>query len=229
MTGCGTTCAYVSVVRNTYLNGTTTNTPLNSTFTGTTFPDTFSFLGNSSYTYTVTPYNALGSPGTPVTTNPAVSPLPSLTTTTLTAVANTYGQNTLSFTLGNLTGFYDVSMALVTKGVVGNYFVYNPNVSGATYSDTSSGYVGGSSYAYFITPRNALQQLGSSTITNTVSPPIQSVTSTKNVGVIDTTGNTLVMYYPFEFIPSAVRPGYTPKYQSVVDPSSMMIYYGFDV
>jgi len=229
VTGCGTTCAYVSVVRNTYLNGTTTNTPLNSTFTGTTFPDTFSFLGNSSYTYTVTPYNALGSPGTPVTTNPAVSPLPSLTTTTLTAVANTYGQNTLSFTLGNLTGFYDVSMALVTKGVVGNYFVYNPNVSGATYSDTSSGYVGGSSYAYFITPRNAFQQLGSSTITNTVSPPIQSVTSTKNVGVIDTTGNTLVMYYPFEFIPSAVRPGYTPKYQSVVDPSSMMIYYGFDV
>jgi len=229
VTGCGTTCAYVSVVRNTYLNGTVSNMSVNSTFTGTTFTDnTVTFLGDSSYNYTITPYNALGANGTSVTTT-TVSPPATLTVGALTTVADIYGKNTLSFTLGSLATFYDVSMALVTNGTIGTYFVYNPYISGATYSDASSGYVGGSNYYYQITPRNAVQQLGSALVTNSVSPAIQSVTSTKNVSVIDTTGNTLVMYYPFEIIPSAVRPGYTPKYQSVVDPSSMMIYYGFDI
>jgi hypothetical protein len=229
VTGCGTTCAYVSVVRNTNLNGGITTTAVSPTiFTGTTFTDTATFSGGSSYTYTITPYNALGSSGTPVTTSP-VSPPAVVTVGGLTTVADIYGKNTLSFTLSSLSTFKDVSMVLVTNGTIGTYFVYNPSVSGATYSDTSSGYVGGSNYYYTVTPRNAVQQLGNSTTTNTVSLAIQSVTSTKNVSVIDTAGNTLVMYYPFEFIPSAVRPGYTPKYQSVVDPSSMMIYYGFDV
>jgi len=230
VTGCGTTCAYVSVVRNTYLNGTVTNAPVTgySNFTGTTVSDTGTFLGSSSYNYTITPYNALGAPGSPVIT-PTVSPPASASISQLTAVTGSGGKNTLSFTFTNITTFYDVSMALVANNVFGPYFVYNPFLSGATYSDTSSGYIGGFNYYYSITPRNAIQQLSSTNATNTVSPPIQSLASAKNFGVIDTTGNTLVMYYPFEYTPNAVGFGYTPKYLRVVDPSSIMMYYGFDV
>lgn len=224
----------MTIMRNTYFNGTLNSSiqlPGTGNFVGSIVTDTAVLQANCSYTYTVTPYNALGVNGTPVTTAVAVSPSATLITNNITLTSSTQstGLTTLSFTMGSNTSFFDASMALITNNVAGNFFVYNPNIYGYTYSDTSSSYIGGVNYSYIITPRNAIGKLGTSYTTNTVSPPVNSVTSTKNVGVIDTFGSSLVMYYPFEFIPSAVRVGYTPKYAYIVDPSSLMMYYGFDV
>ena len=229
VTGCGTTCAYVRITRNAYLNGTVTSTPDLTNVTANSYTHTGAFLGDTSYNYTITPYNALNAPGTPVVT-PTVSPPPTMTVGVLTVTKGS-GVNTLSFPFTDITTFYDASMALVVDGITKPVFFYNPNTAagGATYSDTSDAYVGGGTYYYIITPRNAVGQLGTPTATNTVSPGVVSAISTQNIGIIDSTGGTLVMYYPFNYVLNAVAQSYVPKYRPVLDISGMMMYYSFDL
>jgi len=223
VTGYGTTFSTVNIIRNTTYLGVTSQYTVASyaAITNNTFKDNFTPRADSSYYYTIVPLSGTNSPGTSVNTIAVTA------TATVSVSSLTFTKTTLSFNFNDLTTFYDVSMALVTNGITGTYFVYYPN-GNAAYSDTSSNYGPGSSYKFAITPRNAAGVLGTQIFTNTTQGSNNAKRIINLMTIIDNTTSAMVMYYPFDYQPDVIAPSYLPKFQSVIDSVGMVFYYGFD-
>ena len=138
-----------------------------------------SFTADSSYSYTVTPYNAINVANTSVTTSP-VSPAASITIGTVTISATTS-----SFTFSNMTSYYYATIQPLINGI--NSGLSSTVFTGTTtYSNPNNQYYANSAYSYSVVPYNAVNIPGSVYNTMTVSPP-----STISIGTISSTSQQI--------------------------------------
>ena len=148
---------------------------ISTNITGTTYTD-YELTPNTSYTYTVTPYNSTGDINTAITIIQGT--LPNITS--LSIPSKTTTEIVLEYT-GNYT---NVSISR-------NGFSIATNITGTTFTDT--GLIVNTSYTYIITPYGVYDDVGSvatitkSTLANLTSLSITSITTTEIVLLL--TGN----------------------------------------
>jgi hypothetical protein len=127
------------------------------------------FAADASYTYTITPYNVLGTAGTTVTSNVLyVNPSFSVNNYVYSAM-DIYGI-TLSFTHSLPAHTYSyLNVARIVNGIpLGTSSTLTPATT--TYTDPSNVISADNSYSYVITPYNANNTAGTPFTTTTVSP-----------------------------------------------------------
>ena len=138
-----------------------------------------SFTADSSYSYTVTPYNAINVANTSVTTSP-VSPAASISIGTVTLSATTS-----SFTFSNMTSYYYAIVQPLINGI--NSGLSSTVFTGiTTYTNPNNQYYANSAYSYSVVPYNAVNIPGSVYNSMTVSPP-----STISIGTITSTSQQI--------------------------------------
>ena len=181
------------------------------------------FTANSSYAYSVIPYNAIGILNYSATS--ITSPVSVVSSVSIGTIFCSYQQ--ISFPLTNVQNFYSISVARIINGT--QIEDYQPMVldSTYTYTDPSNTFYSDVSYSYAIQSYNAVGVLGSTYITRPISPSgVISALATQYVNIVDKTG--LYMYYPFETVAySNVYLDVAPCI-AVIDLTSLIAYYHFD-
>ena len=145
---------------------------------------------DTSYIYTLLPYNALNAVGTPVYTQ-ALCPKPIVTTDDF-----FYGVTTktyFEFTFTRPTMFYYLLVKRVTSGTVGPEFRINRRASSFTYQDTGL-FTPTDTYSYVVTPYNLLDQAGDTFNTDTVILSMTTVIFDTDYGYVYATGNVTVAF-----------------------------------
>ena len=210
------TAYYVSVARIT--NGVLG--PYTDLAPGTTsFTDTGSFTADTSYAYSIQPYNAVYILGTVYTSVPASPPASVQIGPISTSITD------ISFAFTDTTSFYQVAVARMMDGQIYDDYVLQP--PGTTvYIDPSNVFSGSIKYSYSIIPYNILGIAGPTLTTPQVNVGVVSASSAQFYDIIEITG--LVSYYPFDFITEGASPIYTPIFASVIDTAELTMYYAFD-
>lgn len=182
-----------------------------------------SFTADSSYAYSVIPYNAIG-----ILNYSAISvtaPVSVASSVSIGSIFCSYQQ--ISFPLTNVQNFYSISVARIVNGT--QIEDYQPMVldSTYTYTDPSNTFYSDVSYSYTIQSYNAVGVPGSTYITMPISPSgVISEMVVQYMNVVDKTG--LYMYYPFETVAySNVYLDVAPNI-AVVDLTGLIAYYHFD-
>ena len=214
--------AAISRIATNRTNTTTTSLTTSYSYSLATYTDSGPFTADTSYSYSIVPINVLGQSNASgiVYTSPILSPVASVSIGSISSTTNK-----ITFTFTSINTFYDASIALITNGVIGQYYLYKPTIT--TYIDPSNSFIGGILYSYSIIPRNAMGQAGTTYTSIATSPPIPATYAVKALSVIDTSG--LNIYYGFDFVTSTTAPSYNNKYMSLIDNSGMNMYYGFDI
>ena len=184
------------------------------------YPSTTYYAMNT-YSYTITPYNAVGIVGTSINT----TPVSAASSVSIGSIFCSYQQ--ISFPLTNVQNFYSVLIARIINGI--QIEDYQPMVldSTYTYTDPSNTFYADVSYAYTIKSYNAVGVLGSTYITRPISPSgVISALAIQYMNVVDKTG--LYMYYPFETVAYSNKYLDVAPYISMVDLTGLIAYYHFD-
>jgi len=132
-----------------------------------TDPSSGIFTADTSYAYQITPYNAvyrINPADTATVRTPPASPPATVTIGSLSV-----SSNTISFPWLNTTSFYQVSVTRLINAAVVDTTTYTGAGSG-TYTDPSNAFTADSSYAYVLTPYNAVEEVGTAYTTVPVSP-----------------------------------------------------------
>ena len=185
----------------------------------TSFTDRGSFTADTSYAYSIRPYNALYILGTVYTSVPASPPASVQIGPISTSITD------ISFAFINTTSFYQVAVARMMDGQIYDDYVLQPPGT-VVYIDPSNVFSGSIKYSYSIIPYNILGIAGATLTTPQVNVGVVSASSAQFYDVIEITG--LVSYYPFDFITEGASPIYTPIFASVIDTAELTMYYAFD-
>jgi hypothetical protein len=132
-----------------------------------TDPSSGIFTADTSYAYQMVPYNAvyrINPAATATVRTPPASPPATVTIGNLSV-----SSNTISFPWLNTTSFYQVSVTRRINAVAVDTTTYTGAGSG-TYTDPSNVFTADSSYAYVLTPYNAVGGFGTPYTTIPVSP-----------------------------------------------------------
>lgn len=145
-----------------------------------------------SYSYRVIAYNVLDASSAPVVVNQTYSVVPVVISN-----AMTISTTSISVNLLNKSTFYDVSVALITDGVLGAWdmSVVPPNTEFYTLSGS---YSTDSSYAFALLPYNVVGGTGSVVYTYpavSVAPTVPSYTLTSTVDSVTLTLANATSYY----------------------------------
>jgi hypothetical protein len=181
------------------------------------------FYGANTYSYAITPYNAIGNSGSVITTS-VVSPA-----SYVTAIVPVLAYETISLNLVGYPSYYQAAVRrLVNRVPIDvSYQILSPGVT--LYTDPSSSFFSDVSYSYSIITYNALGSASSMITTPTFSYnlPLNFTPYVKNMAIINTAN--IKMYYSFEPFTIAQAPSYNPRSLSVIDTSGVLMYYGFDL
>jgi len=182
------------------------------------------FYPTNSYSYSILPYNALGTAGTTFVTS-SVSPFPFVNVDIPT---QTY-QNITVTLLGN-SSFYQVAVQRLRNGIpIETFQMMSPTMT-ALYTDPATAFYHDISYSYAVIPYNVVGQPGNMVTSVAILYTLAIVTSTVSIQykeLIDISG--FVLYYPFEPFTNTVAPSYVPTYLSFIDTSGLYMYYHFDL
>jgi len=180
------------------------------------------FYAINSYSYSIVPYNVLGTAGTPIVTTP-VSPFPYVN---VGIPIETF--KNISITLNGYPSFYQVSVQRLKNRVpIESFKLLSPTVT-TLYTDPSSVFYYDISYSYAVIPYNAVGQAGNMVTSVSVLhilPTVISTISVQNMNIIDSIG--LITYYSYEPILNA--PSYEPVFLTMIDISGIVMNYGFDL
>jgi hypothetical protein len=182
-----------------------------------------SFYASRTYSYTIIPYNAVGTPNNALTiTTPTVSP-----PATVTIGVTSANYVDISFNFLNMYTFSSINLAPITGGVLGTYTgIYVP--ASSLYIDPRISFQWGIYYNYSIIPYNALGAQGTTLVTTPTMPPLIGITSPNAVRFLQVIDNTRILaYYPFDYV-NGSAPYFTPSYEAVVDICNIRMYYPFD-
>jgi Concanavalin A-like lectin/glucanases superfamily len=177
--------SYLSIAR---ITGATTGSYTNLNIGDTSFSDT-GLAVDTSYSYSIIPYNLTDTPGTMITIGPILT-LPQITSEYASFSNITKSSITVNLTVNQMTYSY-LSIARITSGVVGSYTTLSV---GAT-SFLDNGLSTNTVYSYSLIPYNVLNVSGGVVTTRTTStlPEISSgIASFSNTTTTGTKINLVV-------------------------------------